>query len=92
MPGYRVDMDHTATSGATVFEDGGIWQLSLESSTTDVVETVETGWDGTGSFEQEGLNFVGPMLRARGLRYRSWSELDSRYVAVLHRAASWGPR
>ena len=85
-------MDHTATSGATVFEDDGIWWLSLESSTTDVVEAVETCWDGTGSFDEDCLNLVGPMLHARGLRYRSWSELNGRYTAVLHRAAPWGPR
>lgn len=69
-------MDHTTTSGASVFEHDGIWWLSLESSTTEVIETVKIDWDGMGGFYQAGLNHVAPMLEARGLRYTSWAELN----------------
>lgn len=85
-------MDHTATVGASVYESDGNWLLALETSTGDVVEVIPIGWDGTGGFEGSGLNFVAPLLAARGLVYRSWMEQDGRYVAVMHQRPSWGPR
>jgi len=85
-------MDHTATVGASVFEEGGIWLLALESSTGDVVEVIPTGWDGLGGFEQRGLDFVAPLLAERGLRYQRWIDAYGRYVAVLHRRPDGGPR
>jgi hypothetical protein len=85
-------MDHTTTTGASVYEQDGVWILALESSTGDVVETIDTGWDGTGGFEQHGLNAVAPLLRDRDLLYQAWMEQDGRQVAVLYQRPSWGPR
>jgi hypothetical protein len=76
-------VDHTATVGT--------WLLALEASTGVVVEVIPTGWDGSGGFYDSCLNFVAPLLHARGLRYQSWMELDGRQVAVMHQRTSWGP-
>lgn len=83
-------MDHDATLAASVYFDRGCWMLALESSDGSVVELLTTGWDGSGSFHQHGLDFVGRLLAARGLRYRHWAELGGRYVAVLHQPPRWG--
>jgi hypothetical protein len=83
-------MDHAATVGASVYEDDSVWLLALESSSGDVVETITTGWDGTGGFFNRGLNYVAPLITERGLVYTSWLEFGGRYVAVLHRPAAWG--
>lgn len=87
-------MDHAATLAATVLRDAaGTWVLTLESSTTDVVETVPTGWDGSGRFYDEGLNNVGVLLNERGLVYTGpWTEADGTYTVMLHRRATWGPQ
>lgn len=85
-------MEHDATLGASVYLERGAWILALETSDGSVIEVVPTGWDGSGGFHQRGLDFVAPLLGARGLRYRHWTDLDGRYVAVLHRPPTWGPR
>lgn len=84
-------MDHAATTGASVYEHDGVWMLALESSTGEVVERLTTAWDGAGTFDLRGPDFVAPLLTARGLVYTRWFDQDGRHVAVLHRQASWGP-
>jgi len=83
--------DHTATATASVYADTEGWSLDLADSAGEVVETINLPWAG-GDFQQDGLDVVAPLLNARGLRYKNWAALGGRYVAVLHRPASWGPR
>lgn len=84
-------MDHATTVAATVHREAdGRWMLSLESSTTEVIETVPTGWGGTGRFYDEGLNYVAPLLRERGLAYtQPWTQDGERYSVVVHQPAPW---
>jgi hypothetical protein len=85
-------MDHTSTVSASVYRDAtGGWMLALEGPTTEIVETVQTEWDGSGTFYDEGLNLVAPLLAARGLAYNTpWAQFGDRYTVAVHGRANWG--
>jgi hypothetical protein len=85
-------MDHATTTAASVCERDGLRILELSSSTGEVVETIDTGWDGTGSFEHRGLDFVAKLLNERELVYEAWIEAGGSQMAMVYQRPPWGPR
>lgn len=82
-------VDHSATTAASVFQDGGEWVLALYDSAGEVIELVGLGWDGSGGFLAAGIDHVARVLDHRTLAYRgsgAWSEHEGRWSAVVYRS------
>lgn len=80
--------DNTEPMSATVFEEAGRWWVRIWDDSGDVLSVSRTGWDGSGTFYNDGLNYVVAHL-PKGFAYKgsgAWEQNeDGSYTVVLHR-------